>query len=441
MKYLKKIGKTIFINIVLLFVFLEIGSLGWYYLKYKQLFYARESGTNSNEIKINLAGVRLTESIIERIHPYFGYVQKPGPDFRPGFNYNYAGFISPYDYPFQKQHKNQYIIGIFGGSVASNYSIFEIENQILANKLRQLPEFQDKELIFLSFASGGYKQPQQLLILNYFISIGQEFDAIVNIDGFNEVTLADANNQTNIDIMMPSTNHLVPLNNFASNSISIKAIRAMLSINESKERLKSGLKTLEKCWLASCYALTFLDVQNQAQSYRKNAQIFDLERQKPAANVTEEIERSILYLYRKNQILPDSELFDLTANHWLKSSIMMKKVAEDANILYFHFLQPNQYYPTNRVYSEEEKKIAFSPNNPFKKATELGYPALLKRGEILKNMGVNFFNAVSVLDDAQEIVYIDACCHYAPAGEKIFSEYVADSIVGVLIQTQPGFNK
>ena len=126
----KEIGKTIFINIVIFFVFLEIASLSWYYLKHKQLFYLRESTTNSNDIEVNLAGIRLTESIIERIHPYFGYVQKPGPDFRPGFKYNSAGFISPYDYPFQKQHKNQYIIGVFGGSVASNYSIFEIQNQM-----------------------------------------------------------------------------------------------------------------------------------------------------------------------------------------------------------------------------------------------------------------------------------------------------------------------
>jgi hypothetical protein len=180
--------------------------------------------------------------------------------------------------------------------------------------------------------------------------------------------------------------------------------------------------------------LTFLYVQDQANSYRQNVQIFDLERQQAATSITEEIERSILYLYRKERILPDSELFEFVANHWFKSSIMMQKVAKDANILYFHLIQPNQYYPTNRVYSEEEKKIAFSPNNPFKKATELGYPALLIREEMFKNQGVNFFNAVSIFDDAEEIVYIDTCCHYAPAGEQIFSEYVADSILGVLIQ-------
>ncbi|WP_307785798.1 hypothetical protein [Okeania sp. KiyG1] len=443
------------INIIFLFVFLELGSLGWYFFKYKQFFYTREKvaennqgeelenqeeneniNTNTNPMGINLAGIRLEDSVIERIHPYFGYVQKPGPDFRKGFKYNTAGFISPYDYPYQKKHDNQYIIGIFGGSVASNYSIYEIQNQILEKKLRQIPEFKDREFIILSFATGGYKQPQQLILLNYFLSIGQQFDMIINIDGFNEVTLAKANNKNNIDIMMPSTNHVVPLTNIANNSLSTKSIRAMLKINDSKGKLKDALETLDKCQVAYCYALTSIYVQNLASTYRKNVKIFDKERKKAAKQAAGETEASIVYFYAQSPQLEKSELYKIMAEHWKKASIMMKQIAANNNILYFHILQPNQYYPTNRIYSEAEKKIAFDSDTPFKEATELGYPVLLNKIDDLKNNGVNIFNGVNILDNEKEIVYIDSCCHYTKTGENILSEYIANSIFNILAPNQ-----
>ena len=450
LKNSSELWKIILINIILLLIFLELGSLGWYFLRYKQFFYTREKVTENNQgeelenqaenengninpktnpMGINLAGIRLEDSVIERLHPYFGYVQKPGPDFREGFKYNAAGFISTYDYPYQKKNENQYIIGIFGGSVASNYSIYEIQNQILEKKLKQLPEFKDKEFIILSFATGGYKQPQQLIVLNYFLSIGQEFDMLINIDGFNEVILAKANNKNNIDIMMPSTNHVVPLTNIANNSLSTKSIKAMLKINDSKDKLKDALETLDKCQVAYCYSLTSIYVQNLATTYRKNVKIFDKERKKAAKQAAGETEASIVYFYAQNPEMEESELYEMMAEHWQKTSIMMQQIAANNNILYFHILQPNQYYPTNRVYSEAEKKIAFDSDSPFREATELGYPILLSKIDNLRQNGVNFFNGVKILDDTKEIVYIDSCCHYTELGENILSEFIANSIL------------
>ncbi|MGB3508765.1 MAG: hypothetical protein WBA93_05890 [Microcoleaceae cyanobacterium] len=435
----KELWKIVLINLVLLFVFLELGSLGWYYARYKHFFYTREKVTeneneNENDIGINLAGIRLRDSIVERLHPYFGFVQTPGPDFRKGFKYNGAGFISPYDYPYQKTSNNQYIVGVFGGSVASNYSIYEIRNKVLAEKLKQLPELKDKEIIILSFAAGGYKQPQQLLVLNYFLSVGQEFDMIINIDGFNEVVFANENNESKIDISMPSSQHVVPLTNIANNSLSAKALRSMLRINESKSDLKGALETLENCQMAYCHALTSLYVQNVVNNYRRNVKIFDKERRR--ASKKDENQGSIVYFYAEKTELDEPELFAKAADNWVKTSRLMQQISSSNNILYFHFIQPNQYFPTNRVFSEAEKKVAFSDDTPYQEAVELGYPLVLNKISDLKSNGVNIFNAVNILDNSQESVYIDSCCHYTEAGEQILSDFIADSIVGVLTKTQ-----
>jgi hypothetical protein len=268
LKFLKKeqeFIKIALINLALLLVFLELGSLGWYFVKHKQFFYTREKVQNKSDLGINLEGVRLNQSIVERFHPFFGFIQKPSADFRPGFKVNNYGFISPYDYPLKKTKNNQFFIGVFGGSVASDYAIFQVQNQILPKYLKQLPGLKDKEFVILSFATGGYKQPQQLLILNYFLALGQELDMVVNIDGFNEVALSNLNNKNQVDLAMPSIQHIWPLANFANNSLSTKAMKATLRIQENKTRINQGLSSLQHCSLAACDALTSVYVQTASK--------------------------------------------------------------------------------------------------------------------------------------------------------------------------------
>ncbi|CAD5948671.1 hypothetical protein NO108_02778 [Planktothrix rubescens] len=422
------------INLVVLFVLLEIGSLSFYYSKHKQFYYTREHSEDLQNLGVNLEGVRVGESVIERLHPYFGYIQKPSPDFRPGFKYNNYGFISPYDYPYTKTNNNQVIIGVLGGSVASNYSIYEVQNKILEKKLQQLPQFQGKELIILSLAIGGYKQPQQLITLNYLLAMGQQFDMVINIDGFNEVALANINNENGLDFVMPSSSHVQALTGLANNSLSTPAIKALLNIKDNKPKIKDALETLKNCSLASCNAIMSLYVQELVKNYRRDVARF--ERYRHQQTEDDNTAESVIYFYMQDPILTDTKLFPKIADHWAKTSILINQTLKANNIPYFHILQPNQYYPTRRVFSEAEKQVAFSADSPYQNAVKKGYPLLLKEVEKLKANQVNFFDGVAILDDTKEPAYIDNCCHYQKIGENILSNFVADSVVNVL-KNQP----
>ena len=422
------------INLVVLFVLLEIGSLSFYYSKHKQFYYTREHSEDLQNLGINLEGVRVGESVIERLHPYFGYIQKPSPDFRPGFKYNNYGFISPYDYPYTKTNNNQVIIGVLGGSVASNYSIYEVQNKILEKKLQQLPQFKGKELIIISLATGGYKQPQQLITLNYLLSLGQKFDLVINIDGFNEVALANINNQNGLDFVMPSSSHVQALTGLANNSLSTPAIKALLNIKDNKPKIKDALETLKNCSLASCNAIMSLYVQELVKNYRRDVARF--ERYRHQQTEDDNTAESVIYFYMQDPILTDTKLFPKIADHWAKTSILINQTLKANNIPYFHILQPNQYYPTRRVFSEAEKQVAFSADSPYQNAVKKGYPLLLKEVNELKANQINFFDGVAILDDTKEPAYIDNCCHYQKTGENILSNFVADSVVNVL-KNQP----
>ncbi|WP_413166131.1 hypothetical protein ACL6C3_05815 [Capilliphycus salinus ALCB114379] len=429
LKFIKEGLKLTVINLALLFVFLELGSLGFYFIRNQQFFYTREKSEDYRDLGINLEGVRVGgESIVERLHPFFGFVQKPGPDFRPGFKYNNYGFITPYDYPFVKTSDNQLIVGVFGGSVASNYSIYEVNNKVLEQIFRQIPEYKDKEIILLSFAIGGYKQPQQLLILNYMLARGQKFDLIINIDGFNEVALSNLNNQRQLDFAMPSPAHIEPLTGLANNSLSNKALRTLLEIKDNKEQLGDSIESLQDCKLASCYAVKSVYVQTLVKNYRENLQRFERYRNKPL----DQNQESVIFFYSQDSVLPDAVFFEQVADYWAKTSILMHQVATANNIPYFHFFQPNQYWKTNRKFSEAEKKIALSEASPYEKGVKIGYPLLLERIDDLKANNVNIFNAVSIFDDVAEPVYGDNCCHYNAKGDEVFSNYIGRSIVETL---------
>ena len=65
------------------------------------------------------------------------------------------------------------------------------ETPAFVDAIRAIPRFAGKQIWVVSFALGGYKQPQQLMVLAYYLSLGQPLDVVVNVDGFNEI-LSDA---------------------------------------------------------------------------------------------------------------------------------------------------------------------------------------------------------------------------------------------------------
>ena len=95
------------------------------------------------------------------------------------------------DYPVARASDRQLLVGIFGGSVGAWFC--EVGADRLAARLAAAPAFRGRDVVPLCFSHEGYKQPQQLLVLSYFLSIGQAFDLVINIDGFNEVAMSPLN--------------------------------------------------------------------------------------------------------------------------------------------------------------------------------------------------------------------------------------------------------
>ena len=416
-----RVAKVITVNLLILFVLLEVGSAGFYYFKTKEFFYTRSKervATTRAQFETLFQAGAPDSGLTYQLHPYFGFVER---------GVAYAGL------PYKRANKDQFIIGIFGGSVALQYYAYEMENHILARALQRLPQFQNKEIIILRFCHQAYKQPQQLLVLNYFLSLGQEMDMAINIDGFNEVALAYANNQTGIDSSMPVGFLMMPLVNMANKDFHADQLELTLEVLQMRQRLKDALDKLNACKLAVCYSVRWAQTKYLFGQFQSKWAAFSTIRKTGTKN-------SLVHVNTADKPLGNLEVLDRAVDQWANSSLAMNGVLLAKKTQYFEFIQPNQYHPTNRQFGAEEKKTAFAENSMFGEAISMGYSKLLGRIPSLRDSGVKVFNTVEVFDETKDPVYLDNCCHYNRVGLGVFSDYVARSIVNAQ-QTNAGIRE
>ncbi|MGV2340018.1 MAG UNVERIFIED_CONTAM: hypothetical protein LVR18_40500 [Planctomycetaceae bacterium] len=138
------------------------------------------------------SGATSSSGAAETMHPFLGWVHNPQlavPETIDGRSAttNALGFRDNAP-SVRKRSSNELIIGITGGSVAWRFS-WEAESR-LRELLAGVPELAARQLHIVRLALPGYKQPQQLFSLSYVLALGGEFDAIINLDGFNDGVLA-----------------------------------------------------------------------------------------------------------------------------------------------------------------------------------------------------------------------------------------------------------
>jgi hypothetical protein len=386
------------------------------------------------------ADTRLTG---EALHPYFGITHKAGYPFdipealrperpRPPMATNNYGFVATSDYPVARTSDRQFVIGIFGGSVGVWFCGVGVPT--LLDELAQHPFFRDRELVPLCFSHEGYKQPQQLQVLSYFLSLGQPFDLVINIDGFNEVALSSINDERGIDIAMPSTQHLEPLVNLVNRfTLTPEKLQSLAAIGRDRATLAriDGWRTGSNrepalSRFARHSAALYIVLERYAgfvrARYERERVAFDQLPSNPSGN-------SIIEVVPRTEDV-SAALFDRVARNWAQASVLMRDMLAAKNIPYVHVLQPNQYFTTRR-FGEDESRVAINPASPFKQGAEAGYPALVTGPgpALLKDQGVRFLDGTRIFDAESAPVYIDDCCHYTRRGYELLARFLANAIL------------
>jgi hypothetical protein len=391
-----------------------------YFINYKAFFYTDDNKSiqpqtvrEAMEFSLEKETGQLTE---KRFHPFFVYTHKAGTA-----NTNNYGFYCPFDYPLKRENADWFIIGIFGGSVANDF--YTEGKERLTERLKADPYFADREIVYLNYALGGYKQPQQVQILTYFLSIGQELDMAINIDGFNELVFCANNNRLNVDIGMPSAQHFLPMRDLVDRQVmNEKKLERIWNIRKYKNDFIRIDGKAAKTKLASLHLIYSSYATYLYKKYRSEIVKFDsmIEAAKPGD--------SIINIASIPHAADEPVLLAQTASLWYRASVNMNSVVKGLGGRYFHFLQPNQYF-CRKEFTKEEQETALDEKSAYHLLVTHGYPVLLKAVDALRNGNVNAFNAAGIFDKVKETVFIDTCCHFNRLGNEIFADFIAESIL------------
>ncbi|MEZ5147756.1 MAG: hypothetical protein R2759_11970 [Bacteroidales bacterium] len=345
------------------------------------------------------------------LHPYLGYVSVP----RSG--YNELGFFGPN--PILKKGDDVVNICITGGSVAKQ--LYQVAADRIRNNLEKDQAFSGKKVNIISLALGGFKQPQQLLSVNYMMALGAEYDIVINLDGFNEIVLPLSDNLP-FKVFPSYPRHW---NIYSRKKLDQRVILQMGKQAELHEKRESSRRRLaNSIFRQSNFVLFLWKISDQ----QKNNKILQVE-----AELRRNIENKESDYQSTGPFydVPDTITFlKDQVDFWVNTSKQLSALAKDGNFRYYHFLQPNQYDEGSKVLTEEELNIAFEAG-PFayKTAAQKGYPLLRTGGEKLLNDGVNYTDLSGIFKNERRSVYSDKCCHFNELGYFTIADAITDKIL------------
>ena len=340
-------------------------------------------------------------------HPFYGFTAQ-GP-------YHAQNAMPP-----RPRRADTVVVALLGGSVAEQVEPFlqgALNRWFAANAPSRRP-------IVLGLANRGAKQPQQTLIVANTLLLGGEFDLIVNLDGFNEITASVT--PGNLRGILPGFS-LFP--KWWNKRVGLTGADIALAgrigvLRREQERLTRAGET------SILRRSALFGLANRYRRERTAAEIIRLNHELAASEDAYNLER----YGPRSWLLTESELRVAAARLWYRSSAMLARLAELSGADYYHFLQPNQYVPDTKPLSPQELDSAYDPQEALLPLVAQGYPLLTEFGPDFPPGGVNYFDLTGIFADNTETLYGDTCCHFNHRGNELLAAAMVQRLEPALLR-------
>jgi hypothetical protein len=409
------------VTVALGFVATEAASLAWIYLQRGE-FYYRADRAGAAETPPSL---QVPDAVF---HPYLGFIHRVGRQ-GEGWTTNNVGFQVAADLPARQpdccdyprtRREDEVLVAIFGGSVATDFAMHAQRSATLSEGMEQLPAYRGRTVRVLNFAMPGFRQPQQLATLAWFRTLGQQFDIVVNIDGFNEVVTSHKNWQSGVEPSFPADTLWGEWGRqleHAARGAPVPADRALAAYYKATAARLHAESA--QCGLASCHL-----------AKRLLARLAHWRSERLGRAGGARTQGATLFPTATHSRFPaDFDVFGYAAEGWRNASHAMAAMARDHGAIYLHVVQPNQWWHESGRYRPiAEDHIYGWVIDPVNR----GYPALVERAAQLRAEGVGVLDATLLFKDVPDRrVYSDDCCHYTAEGNERLAKAIAEAIAAI----------
>lgn len=343
------------------------------------------------------------------IHPYFGYIETRGKN-----GTNNHGFKSEFSYPYIR-NKNDFIVGIFGGSVAMQLVYNKSSNSIIQKRIKRIisQNGDEKQVIILPFAIGGWKQPQTFYAFSYYF---MNLDMVIVVDGYNEIIELKSDN-TNWSYRYPTRKIYENLikTKLSDDQLSIIGqIVTLRSINTRWTNIFSGNFTSKSMFLHTVWYLGSNQINNKINSLQHT--LYKITGNKadnsPNGAKSYNSDDQINYYFR----------------FYEQMSTWQSKLADIENIPYFHFLQPNQYVKNSKTFTQTERVLYLKSGHGMEEYITSKYSVLEGIFKRMKINGIHAYSLTRIFESTNETVYADDCCHLNTLGLTILANEIMDRV-------------
>jgi hypothetical protein len=356
------------------------------------------------------------------IHPYLGYVFDEDFEYEPRLDVggpdavNYGFSLAEYGVFFDPDPRTLVAV-VTGGSVAFNVGrrYGDHIRDVVADGLR---EDYDR-VIVVNAAIPGHHQPQQLLLINYLLTLGAHFDVVINLDGFNEIALSPEENLSKgVASYFPYAWYFKIADFGAESRVEV----AKMALLERRRRALAGFFTRTP-WRWSSTAGAVWWVLDRSAVRRMAAIDAGLVEQRESGQ-----ERYVVTGPR-HRYADRTAVQQHAAEIWYRSSILLHDSCTSVGARYYHFLQPNQYVADSKPMTHDERISVVHWELAISVYARDGYPLLIAYGPQLRHRGVSFHDLTMLFSNTLEPTYGDDCCHLNSLGDQMVAQAIGDAIV------------
>jgi hypothetical protein len=301
---------------------------------------------------------------------------------------------------------------ILGGSVAAVFG--NLSPPRLISTLRQDPRLRGRGIRVWNGGNAGYKAPQPLHLFEWMLTTGHRPDAIVMIDGFNEVCIAANNISSHVHPLYPYAEHWGPLvlgKDFDLTSLDLLVAMRMAQKSEQSIARAALASGFENSALLTRITLARLASRRRAFEEAKNQYVaYCSEHERGPVVHGPTFEGGV------------DQAIDLAVTSWSESAAAVHALCVAHGIIEVHVLQPSIADEGSKVPTEEEKHSAWT-NDVWQAAARRGYPLLRAAGEKLRANGIPFDDATRIFEHESATVYTDLC-HLTEHGNDLLCSYV-----------------